>query len=238
MVLSNRLQAIAAFIRSGSRMSDVGTDHGYLPLWLAENGVCASIIASDIRTGPLKTAMRNAALAGLGEAIDFRLCAGLEGYAPDETDTIVIAGMGGETIMAILSAAPWAREKTLILQPQTKQPRLRVWLSENGYAVEDAALVYDTGRIYVIWKCAAGEKRELAAYERYVDRTLVQKCDALLPAYIDGVIKTLLHKRQGLSRAASADGEELRRCGEAIDALEELRSILTAANKEGTLCLK
>ena len=223
MTLSNRLQAIAAFIPPGSRVADVGTDHGYLPLWLAENGVCTSMIASDIRPGPLKTAIRNAALAGLGEAIDFRLCAGLEAYAPDEADTIVIAGMGGETIMSILSAAPWAREKTLILQPQTKQPRLRVWLNENGYAVEDASLVYDTGRIYVIWKCTGGEKRELEAFERYVDRALVQKRDPLLPAYIDGIMKKLLHKRQGLSRAALADAEELRRCNEAIDALEGLR---------------
>ena len=222
MTLSNRLQAIAAFIPPGSRVADVGTDHGYLPLWLAENGVCDSIIASDIRPGPLKTAMRNAALAGLGDALIFRLCAGLEAYAPDEADTIVIAGMGGETIMSVLSAAPWARDKTLILQPQTKQPRLRVWLGENGYAVEDAALVYDTGRIYVIWKCTAGEKRELAAYERYVDKTLVQKRDPLLPAYIDGIMKKLLHKRQGLSRAVSADEEEVRRCDEAIDALRDL----------------
>ena len=227
MTLSNRLQAIAAFISPGSRVADVGTDHGYLPLWLAENGVCNSVIASDIRPGPLKTAMRNAALAGLGEAVDFRLCAGLETYAPDEADTIVIAGMGGETIMSVLSAAPWTREKTLILQPQTKQPRLRVWLNENGYAVEDASLVYDTGRIYVIWKCTAGEKRELAAYERYVDRTLVMRRDALLPAYIDGIMKKLLHKRQGLARALLPDPEEIRRCGEAIDALERLRSTLT-----------
>ena len=226
MTLSSRLQAIAAFIPPGSRVADVGTDHGYLPLWLAENGVCGSIIASDIRPGPLKTAMRNAALAGLGEAIEFRLCAGLETYVPDEADTIVIAGMGGETIMSVLSAAPWAREKTLILQPQTKQPRLRVWLNENGYAVADAALVYDTGRIYVIWKCTAGEKRELAAYERYVDASLVQKREALLPAYIDGILKKLLRKRQGLSRAVSPDPEELRRCNEAIDALEKLRLTL------------
>ena len=226
MTLSNRLRAIAAFIPPGSRVADVGTDHGYLPLWLVENGVCRSVIASDIRPGPLKAAMRNAALAGLGEALIFRLCAGLEDYAPDEADTIVIAGMGGETIMSVLSAASWAREKTLILQPQTKQPRLRLWLNENGYAVADAALVYDTGRIYVIWKCTAGEKRELAAYERYVDRALVQKRDVLLPAYIDGVLKKLLHKRQGLGRAASPDPKELRRCNEAIDALEKLRSTL------------
>lgn len=226
MTLSNRLQAIAAFIAPGSRVADVGTDHGYLPLWLAEHGMCTSIIASDVRPGPLKTAIRNAALAGLGEAIDFRLCAGLEAYAPDEADTVVIAGMGGETIMSILSAAPWAGKKTLILQPQTKQPRLRIWLNENGYVVEDAALVYDTGRIYVIWKCTAGEKQELAAYERYVDAALVQKRDPLLPVYIDGIMKKLLHKRQGLSRAASTDEEELCRCGEAIDALEKLRSTL------------
>ena len=228
MALSSRLRAIAAFIPPGSRVADVGTDHGYLPRWLAENGVCTAIIASDVRPGPLKTAMRNATLAGLGETIDFRLCAGLDAYAPDEADTIVIAGMGGETILSVLSAAPWAKEKTLILQPQTKQPRLRLWLNENGYAVEDAALVYDTGRIYVIWKCTAGEKRELAAYERYADRTLVIKRDPLLPAYIDSVLKKLLHKRQGLTRAVSPDPEELRRCNETIDALEKL--------KEGALC--
>ena len=223
MLLSKRLQIIAGYVTQGSRAADVGTDHGYIPVWLAQNGVCEHITASDIRPEPLKRAMENADKNGVSDKISFLLCPGLEQYHPQEIDTVIIAGMGGETIIEILAAAPWTREKKLILQPQTKIPELRSWLNSNGYEVDDASLVADMGRIYVVWSCVAGVGRELPVHELYVDRTLLERRDELLGIYVDTVVKKLRHKAQGMKRAACADPLELERCQAAVCGLLKLK---------------
>ena len=130
--LQPRLQLLADMVPQGARLADIGTDHGYLPVWLMQQGRIASAIAADI--GP-------------------------RGIAPHEADTVVIAGMGGETIIQILTDSPWPRTSgcTLLLQPQTKVELLRRWLSENGYACRDERLVWDKGKLYVVLQMAAGE---------------------------------------------------------------------------------
>lgn len=231
MLLSKRLQKIAGYVAQGSRAADVGTDHGYIPVWLIQNGVCEHIIASDIRPEPLKRAMENAEKNEVSDKIRFLLCPGLEQYPQQEIDTVIIAGMGGETIIEILADAPWTREKKVILQPQTKIPELRSWLNANGYEVDDASLVADMGRIYVVWSCTAGGGRELPAHELYVDRTLLEKRDELLGLYIDTVVKKLRHKAQGMKRAARADQMELERCQAAICGLLKMKE--EAQNAQG-----
>lgn len=223
MLLSKRLQKIADYVAQGSRVADVGTDHGYIPVWLVQNAVCQRVIASDIRPEPLKRAVENAKKNGASDKITFLLCPGLEQCPPSEVDTVIIAGMGGETIIEILAAAPWAREKKLVLQPQTKIPELRSWLNENGYGLEDASLVADTGRIYVVWSCAAGGGFEIPAHELYVDSALLARRDELLEIYIDSVVKKLRHKMQGLKRAAAADPLELEHCQAAIRGLLKMK---------------
>ena len=223
MLLSKRLQKIAGYVAQGSRAADVGTDHGYIPVWLVQNGVCEHITASDIRLEPLKRAMENAEKNRVSDKIRFLLCPGLEQYSPQDIDTVIIAGMGGETIIEILADAPWTREKKVILQPQTKIPELRSWLNANGYDVCGASLVADMGRIYVVWSCSAGGGRALPAHELYADRTLLEKRDELLGIYIDTVVKKLRHKVQGMKRAACADPPELERCQEAICGLLKMK---------------
>ena len=144
-MLDRRLQMVADLIRDGSRVADIGTDHALLPCALVAAGRCPSAIASDIRVGPTEAAQKTVAATGLEQTVSVRLGAGLQTVSPDEVDDIVIAGMGGETIIEILSASPWAKEKKLLLQPQTKLPELRRWLNENGYDVLDklAALFVD-----------------------------------------------------------------------------------------------
>ena len=219
MLLSKRLQKIADYVQPDNRVADVGTDHGYIPVWLVRSGVCESVIASDIRNEPLKRAMENAKENGVSDRISFRLCPGLEKFVPEELDTVIISGMGGETIIEILSAAPWTREKKLILQPQTKIPELRLWLNNNGYDIADAALVADAGRIYTVWSCTAGVGRRLQQYELYADCTLAQNKDKLLGIYIDLVVKKLRHKVQGMKKASCADLQEIECCMSAIDGL-------------------
>lgn len=151
-MLDARLQAVASFVRQGSRLADIGTDHALLPCALVVEGRCPTAIASDIRRGPVAAAQRSVTAAGLSAVIDIRLGAGLDTVLPHETDDIVIAGMGGETIAAILSAAPWTKSGRyrLILQPMTRAERLRRWLFENGYAIEQEKAVADGKRCYAV----------------------------------------------------------------------------------------
>ena len=157
--LQPRLALLASLVPQGAVLADVGTDHGYIPVCLRQRGVIDRAIASDIGREPLEHARRTAEEYGVG-GIDFRLCAGLDAIAPGECDTVLIAGMGGETIWDILAAAPWTRDgrHTLLLQPQTKIEELRLRLCENGYAVTREHLVRDKGKLYVVMTVTAGER--------------------------------------------------------------------------------
>ncbi len=222
ITLSKRLQCLADKIEKGAVVADVGTDHGYIPAWLIQKGICERVIASDIKAGPLQTAINTAKNAGLEDKIDFRLCAGLEKYGPDEFDTAIIAGMGGETVISILEASPWTRDKKLIIQPQSKLPELRRWMHENAYIINDAELVYDTGRIYLVWQVSGGEtSAELSTAT--IDTQLMEKHDPLLGAYLDGLIKRELKILKGMEKGAKVSEVELDAQRASIEELKRLK---------------
>ena len=156
--LSPRLQLLADWVPQGARLADVGTDHAYLPVWLTLHGRVTSAIASDLRKGPLERARETGWTYG-AEGIDYRLGDGLAFIRPEEADTIVIAGMGGENIASILAAAPWTADgrHTLLLQPQTHAEDLRRFLMDHGYAIRREALVRDRGTLYPVMEVTAGE---------------------------------------------------------------------------------
>lgn len=155
MTMSKRLSAVAAAVRRGSRVADIGTDHAYLPVYLVKNGICPTAIAADIRSGPAAAARRTVEAAGLADRIAVRLGDGLAPVAADEADDIVIAGMGGENIAAILAAAPWikAPHYRLILQPMSKAEVLHAYLLQNGFAITAEETVTEDGHLY-IWLTA------------------------------------------------------------------------------------
>ena len=154
MIRSNldcRLALVASMVRPGKRIADVGTDHAYLPVWLVREGIVPQAVATDIRKGPLSSAARNVADAGLADKISLRLCSGLSGVSPTEADDIVIAGMGGELIASILEEARWTRdsEKQLVLQPMTADIPLRRWLLSNGFDIREEHAVCTEKHIYL-----------------------------------------------------------------------------------------
>lgn len=166
MELTPRLHAIAMQVPQGTRLADVGTDHGYLPVWLLLHGRIEKAIAADLREGPLNRARETARRYGQAENISFRLCNGLEDIAADEVDTVAIAGMGGETIAAILEAAPWSRQgKLLLLQPMTGMPQLRQWLQSHGYVILEERLAREGKRLYSIWTVRGGTMLPLSPAE-------------------------------------------------------------------------
>ena len=142
--LSPRLQMVADFVPPCACAADIGTDHGYLPVWLLQNGIAETAIAADIHAGPLANARQSADDYDLTERFRFVLADGLQFPDAQDADIITVAGMGGETICAIMAAAPWLQEgRRLILQPQSKVAELTDWLWRSGFTIEDVPVDED-----------------------------------------------------------------------------------------------
>jgi len=223
--LSDRLQAIASFVSHGAKVADIGTDHGYIPVWLAQNNIADKIVAADINKGPLEHARRTAAEYDVSDQIQFRLCSGLSFPDSKEYDTIIIAGMGGELITSIIEAAPWTKSNTtMILQPNTKIQDLIEWLIRNGYAIQNVKLVKDAGKYYQILIVSGGENDIISnEAERLIHRKYFELRDPLLAEYIDHLIVRYKHAEHGM---LGAKGEclELERTQALISNLEKMKS--------------
>ena len=148
--LNERLLTAVQFVREGSRLADVGTDHGYLPISLILEGRIPFAIAADINRGPLDKADENIHKYALDGKIKTVLCDGLRRVDKDKVDDVAIFGMGGELIVKIIDEAPWLKDtsKRLILQPMTHPEKLRKYLADNGYRIIGEALSFDRGKIY------------------------------------------------------------------------------------------
>ena len=225
LILSPRLAMAAALVPEGARLTDVGTDHAYLPAALLLAGRIPSAIAADLRPGPLARARRTAAAYGLEGRISFRLCDGLSGIRPEETDAAAIAGMGGETIAAILAAAPWTREGDvpLILQPMSSMPDLRQWLGRNGYRIAEERLAREGEKLYTAWLIRAGEMPSMTAAERYAGKNVNSP---LRGEWLDRWLTRAERALAGLTRS-SRPGDEARRLE-----LEQVRAGLKEMKKE------
>lgn len=230
LALQPRLRAIANLVPDGARLVDVGTDHGFIPVDLLLSGRICSAIASDIGAAPLDHARRTAQQYDVTEGITFRLCNGLQDISAEEVDCIVIAGMGGDNIAAILEAAPWTKTgKFLLLQPMSKAEVLRRWVSVNGYQVVAECLVADKGVIYPILSVRGGEMP--AADEAQCWGGFLLDTDPLWGRYLDEQILRLRRTAVGLEKARDVAVQQRR--GEIcriISALEQKRGGVHDAN--------
>ena len=231
VTLTKRLAAIAAMVTPGSCVADVGTDHGYIPAWLLQNGICPHVFASDIRKMPLQCAIDLAGKLGLSDRVTFYLCDGLNGYPAGEINTVIVAGMGGENIAGILEAAPWTRQKNLILQPMSRPEALRRWLFETGYQITAERLVCENGTIYPILSVCGGTAQAATEAEFYVGRQMHLSDDPLFPEHLTRWMHRLSRAANGLSQAAD-DGhrERLEQLRLAILQIEQMRRRLEDAD--------
>ena len=149
--ISPRLLACAQLVPPCRRAADVGCDHGYLAIHLLQSGAVESVIASDINEMPLQSALHNAVRYGVREKMSFYLSDGVR-KIPRDFDCLICAGMGGDTMVSILEAAPWLRsdQYTLILQCQSKTPLLRRYLSGNGWAIDRETILRDGKLLYTV----------------------------------------------------------------------------------------
>lgn len=225
--LQPRLQLLADMVPEGCRLADVGTDHGYLPVYLLQRRRIRSAVAADIGAEPLAHACRTAEAYGV-EGIDFRLCDGLRDIAPDEVDTVVIAGMGGETIITILEGAAWTKDGayTLLLQPMTKAADLRYWLAVNGYLFTEERLVWDKNYLYPVLRVTGGGTPQ-ALTERQALTGVALDNDPLYREYLTQQADKLRRTAEGLRRSAKPDARQRAAAAEALAReIEEKRDTL------------
>lgn len=188
--MSARLQACCDFVKPGDRVADIGCDHGYLGIYLLKNNIARSVIASDINEGPLQSAIRNSEKFGAWDKMTFCLSNGVENI-PRDFDALVCAGMGADTMVSILSSAPWLKDAQyrLILQCQSKTPMLRRYLSENGWYIRQEQVLQDGKFLYTVMEVVYSPSPLLTPAQCYFPPTLVK--NDYYSAYYRWVIKGL-----------------------------------------------
>ena len=206
--MSNRLLTVSSFVRRGDRVADIGCDHGYLGIHLLTNCIASHMIEADVAPGPLESARRNAKKYGVESAMTFCLSDGVRDI-PRDFDTLVCAGMGGDTMVHILSDAPWLKSKQyrLILQCQSKTPMLRRYLSDNGWRITEEAVLKEGKFLYTVMEVYfEPDYPRLPEGEWYFPPAILENPSELVPAYFAWVKKglqiTLEHQEDAEKRAA------------------------------------
>lgn len=220
--LSNRLKACCAMIAQGDRVVDVGCDHGYLSIHLLRENIASSVIAADINEGPLQSAIRNAQKFGVKDRMTFYLSDGVK-TIPREFDTLVCAGMGADTMISILEAAPWLKDKKyrLILQCQSRRPELRKYLYEQGYSICRETLAKDGRFIYPVTEVVYSPARPLTPAQYHITPALLASGSQLLPAFYQMICNGLAKSVEGLSRTG---GEKFEYLNAVLQELKEMEA--------------
>ncbi len=226
MRLSDRLQTIANFIPKNTIVGDIGTDHGYIPIYLIENKISKKVIATDISKNSLDKIINCVKGTKYEKDIDMRLGDGLDPIKPFEVDTVVIAGMGGLLIRDILDKDKDKRDSitNFILQPNIATEELRKYLYENNFEIVDEKLVKEDGKFYeVIWA-----KKGKA----YVDRDIYYEIGEKLLANRDPLLEEFLSNRIQMNEEIlkELEGKETQRTmdryRELTENIKELKVVL------------
>ena len=204
MKLTDRLLKIASLVDKDKKVADIGTDHGYIPVYLLNKNIINYAILGDINKGPLENARKEVVKNNLLDKVDLRLGSGIEVLKPNEVEQIIIAGMGGILINEILMANEEVAKTTekLILQPMQAPEELRRFLYQNGYKIIDEHLVREDHRIYEIIVCRYENlpPQEIDPIYYEVGKKLIDKKDPLLKDFIQNKIrinKNILNKLEG-----------------------------------------
>lgn len=158
--ISDRLRTVAHMCDKGAVVADIGTDHGYLPIYLVQEGIAPSAIAMDLRKGPLEKAKKHICDNCLEDRIQTRLSDGLEKLSKNEADIITICGMGGRLIADIVTKGKdvITQNTILVVSPQSEVGEFRHFLVSQGFEIEDEQMLKEDGKYYFIIKCRKSEE--------------------------------------------------------------------------------
>ena len=225
--------AVAELVPECGCVCDVGTDHGYLPIYLVNEGVCGTAYALDVRTGPLSRAAEHVREEGLSERISLFLSDGLEVFsdaAITRPDAIVMAGMGGLLMEDILTrgAAVAQGVEALVLSPQSHVADFRRFLLDGGYDIAGERIVCEDGKYYFIIKAIPGKGPDPMLYDAAALRygaSLVDGRDPVLLNFLAQERQRLLHIKERLSKEAPEAAEDAAGQGRLHEICEEISII-------------
>ena len=215
--LTPRLKAAASLVRGGGILADIGTDHGYLPIYLVEAGIISKAIAADIGKMPLENARKSVEQNALCDKISLRLSDGLRSFSPDDADEFVFAGMGGTLIAEKLAEAEWIKNEKyhFVFQPQSRAEELRQFLFENGFQIEKEIATHEGRRVYIALSAYYnGEKTEYSYADCFLGKLLPTE-DA------KNYIKKQISRLSDRYNSASLSEEESKALFETIEKLKE-----------------
>ena len=227
MKLSIRLQAIADMVPCGAKLADIGTDHAYLPLYLIKQGKISFAVAGEVNRGPYDSAKNMLRKMNCHEKISLRFGNGLKVVREGEVDTVVIAGMGGSTMIDILSAQTNVTEslKTLILQPMIASGSVRRWLVENGWTIQREALAKEDSILYEIILARQGVSETIDPILFDIGPVLWRERHPLLKEHIKQLTEKTRHIIRQMS--CSKDAEKLMKYKEYSKRLAQLEDKLS-----------
>ena len=225
MELSSRLKIIASFVSEGMCVADIGTDHGYIPIYLTSEGMTDKAYAMDVNRGPLERASENIRKEGLNGKIRCILSDGME-KLPMDADSAVIAGMGGDLMEQILMGGEdrLFRLSELVLSPQSHWEKVRRFLHSHGFAIEKEALIKEDGKYYIVIKAVRGRESYRESWQYSYGTYLTGLKNPLMKEYLK---KELKDKQKILDSFEGKDSEHLRRrAGELSCILREIKEAL------------
>jgi tRNA (adenine22-N1)-methyltransferase len=208
--LSKRLEVCARMVSKGCRIADIGTDHAYLPIFLAKNNLISEAIASDINMSPLKIAQKNIKNNGLERVIETRISEGLKNIYEDEIDEIIIAGMGGILVSEILDKCNFKNKfnKKFILQPMTREYDLRLYLCNNGYLIENEVAVCCKNKVYTVIMAKYTNHKLIFPEIYYYIGKILKNYGEDTKLYIKKQIRNLKNKKSGSKHIMDVNSEK------------------------------
>lgn len=187
MELSKRLQAVADLVSEGLVVADVGTDHGYIPIYLIETKKSPKAFAMDVNKGPLLRAKEHIAEHGLETRIETRLSDGVRALQKGECDCVVVAGMGGALTIKIMEEGKdiFRNLKEFVLQPQSELQKVRAYLYQNEYSIVEENMVLDDGKFYPMFRVINGQSEEYHAIELCYGKLLLEQKNTVLKNFLE-----------------------------------------------------
>lgn len=226
MELSKRLQAVADLISHDMVVADIGTDHGYIPIYLVETQKSKSAFAMDVNEGPLLRAKEHIAEHGLCNQIQTRQSDGVSNLHAQECDCVVIAGMGGALTVKILEEGDiiFRNLQEFILQPQSEIIKVRQYLVHNRYCIVQEEMVVEDGKFYPMMKVINGPSPEWDKVELRFGKGLLEQKHPILKQFLEKEVRT---KEQILHSLSMGDGLHIElRKKEIQEELEEIKYAL------------
>lgn len=217
--LSKRLRMNASLVTAGHRLADVGTDHGYIPIVLVQEGKIPSALAMDVNQGPLKRAEEHIKEYQLNSYIHIRLSDGVQNLQPQEADSVLIAGMGGALVIKILQEGKEVLQtvKELILQPQSEIEKVRHYLEDAGYCIVEEDMVLEDGKYYPVMKAKLGNMHYDREIEYLYGKILLDKKHPVLKDFLERKMDNSSKIMQKLKQDGKQEERMLKRMQELQD---------------------